>query len=93
MAKCTEMELPVGGAPHGVAVVDADVFSLLDVDGSPDDHPVVAVKVFTGVVDAGVFQDGDVGVQGLGRGRSDRNLDRRGYHVLFNCLQVDNYNN
>ena len=88
MAKCTEMELPVGGAPHGVAVVDADVFSLLDVDGGPYDDPVVPVEVFAGVVDAGVFEDGDVGVQGLGGGWSDRNLDRTRYHVLFNCLQV-----
>ena len=65
MAKCTEMELPIGGAPHGVAVVDADVFSLLDVDGGPYDDPVVPVEVFAGVVDAGVLQDGDVGVQSL----------------------------
>ena len=89
MAKCTEMELPVGGAPHGVAVVDADVFSLLDVDGGPYDDPVVPVEVFAGVVDAGVLQDGDVGVEGLGGGWSDWNLDRGGYHVLFNCLQVE----
>ena len=78
--------MSVGRAPHGVAVVDADVFSLLDVHRGPDHHPVVPVKVFAGVVDAGVFQDGDVGVQGLGRGWSDRNLDRTGYHVLFNWV-------
>ena len=70
------MQLPVGGAPHGVAVVDADVLALLDVDGGPDHHPTVPVEVLAGVVDAGVLQDGDVGVQGLGRGWSDRNLER-----------------
>ena len=69
--------MSVGRAPHGVAVVDADVFSLLDVHRGPDHHPVVPVKVFAGVVDAGVLQDGDVGVQGLGRGWCDRNLVRR----------------
>ena len=77
----TKVELSVGRAPHGVAVVDADVFSLLDVDRGPDDHPVVPVKVFACVVDAGVFQDGDVGVQGLRGGWSDRNLGSTGYHV------------
>ena len=35
------MQLPVGGAPHGVAVVDADVLPLLDVDGGPDHHSTV----------------------------------------------------
>ena len=84
----TEVKLSVGRAPHGIAVVDADVFSFLDVDRSPNHHPVVSVKVFAGVVDAGVFEDGDVGVQGLGGGWSDRNLDRTRYHVLFNGLQV-----
>ena len=70
--------MSVGRAPHGVAVVDADVFSLLDVHRGPDHHPVVPVKVFAGVVDAGVFQDGDVGVQGLAGSRSYRNLEERG---------------
>ena len=70
------MQLPVGWAPHGVAVVDADVFSLLDVDRGPDHHPVVPVKVFAGVVDAWVLQNRNIGVQGLGRGRGDWNLDK-----------------
>ena len=59
------MQLPVCGAPHGVTVVDADVFSFLDVHRSSDDDPVVPIEVFAGVVDAGVLQDGDVGVQSL----------------------------
>ena len=83
------MKLSVCRAPHGVAVVDADVLSLLDVHRGPDHHPVVPVEVFAGVVDAGVLEDGDVGVEGLGGGWSDWNLDRGGYHVLFNCLQVE----
>ena len=68
------MQLPVGGAPHGVAVVDADVLALLDVDGGPDHHPAVPVEVLAGVVDAGVLQDGDVGVQTLARCRGRGNL-------------------
>ena len=71
------MQLPVGGAPHGVAVVDADVLPLLDVDGGPDDHPVVPVEVLAGVVDAGVLQDRDVGVQTLARCRGRGNLHQR----------------
>ena len=31
--------------------------------------------MFARVVDAGVFQNGDVGIQSLGRGRSHRNLE------------------
>ena len=88
------MQLPVGGAPHGVAVVDADVLALLDVDGGPDHHstvqygtvqystvpdhhPVVPVEVLAGVVDAGVLQDRDVGVQTLARCRGRGNLHQR----------------
>ena len=71
------MQLPVGGAPHGVAVVDADVLPLLDVDSGPDHHPVVPVEVLAGVVDAGVLQDRDVGVQTLARCRGRGNLHQR----------------
>ena len=70
------MELPVGRAPHGVTVVDADVLPLLDVDSGPDHHPVVPVEVFAGVVDAGVLEDGDVGVECLGGGGSGGDLRR-----------------
>ena len=73
----TKVKLSVCRAPHGVAVVDADVLSLLDVHRGPDHHPVVPVKVFAGVVDAGVLQDRDVGVQTLARCRGRGNLHQR----------------
>ena len=59
------MKLSVGSSPHWITVVDTDVLSLLDVDGSPDHNPVVSIKVFAGIVDAGMLQDGNVGVQRL----------------------------
>ena len=70
------MKLSVGRAPHGVTVVDADVLPLLDVDSGPDHHPVVPIEVFAGVVDAGVLEDGDVGVEGLDGGGSGWYLRR-----------------
>ena len=59
------MKLSVGSSPHWITVVDTDVLSLLDVDGSPDHYSVVSIKMFAGIVDAGVLQDGNVGIQRL----------------------------
>ena len=71
------MQLPVCWPPHGVTVVDADVFPLLDVDRCSNHDPVVAIKVFARVVDAGVFQNGDIGVQSLRGCWSDWNLKKQ----------------
>ena len=71
------------------ALITTVQYSTVRYSTVPDHHPVVPVEVLAGVVDAGVLQDGDVGVEGLGGGWSDWNLERGGYHVLFNCLQVE----
>ena len=59
------------------------MFPLLDVDRCSNHDPVVAVKVFARVVDAGVFQNGDVGIQSLGGGRSDWDLKKKRYFELI----------
>ena len=47
----TQMQLPVGWAPHGVAVVDADVLPLLDIDCGSDHNPKVRImKVNNNIV-------------------------------------------
>ena len=68
------MKLSVSSPPHWITVVDTDVLALLDVDGSPDHHTVVAIKVLAGVVDAGMLQDGNVGIQCLTWSRSHWHL-------------------
>ena len=50
------------------------MFPLLDVDRCSNHDPVVAVKVFARVVDAGVLQNGDIGIQSLRGRRSDWDL-------------------
>ena len=70
------MKLSVRCSPHWITVVDADMFSLLDVDGSSDDDSVVSIKVFAGVVDAGVLQNRNVGVQSLSGSGGHWNLNK-----------------
>ena len=54
------MELSVGSSPHRITVVDADMFTLFDIDSCSYHHTIITVKMFTGVVDAGMLKNGNI---------------------------------